>query len=325
MKTANLAFVSTAHIHTKGFIENVLQAGDGRRVAAVWDDVPERGRRYAAMAGAPFAESLDAVVGDAAVDGFVICAENTQHLHLLRKVLPVGKPVMCEKPLLAEPQGLEEVLALAGQSGSVLMSGYFMPFSAGMQGVADFLGTEAAGKPRRIRMINAHHAAYGRWFDSADLAWFTQPGLSGGGAFMDMGTHALHAVRSLFGPGRVVAADIRNLSGQYPAVDDAGVAVLALDCGAQAVVEAMWIRQGGAHGLEIQTTTGAIVESGEGYVFQAPGREAVKIPPGRERPTRIDRLVAAIRGELAAEELRADADAVADAVRWMAQAYACAS
>jgi predicted dehydrogenase len=325
MKTTNLAFVSTAHIHTKGFIENVLKAEDGRRVAVVWDDVPERGRRYAEMAGAPFEASLDAVVADAAVDGFVVCAENTRHLDLLKRVLRAGKPVMCEKPLLADPRGLEEVLALADESGAVLMSGYFMPFSAGVQGVVDFLGTEAAGKPRRIRMINAHHAAYGRWFDSADLAWFTQPALSGGGAFMDMGTHALHLVRSLFGTGRVVAADIRNLSGQYPEVDDAGVAVLALDCGAQAVVEAMWIRQAGANGLEIQTTTGAILESCGGYVFQAPGRESVQIPAGRERPTRIDRLVAAIRGELGAEELRADREAVADVVRWMADAYACAS
>ena len=86
-----IAFISTAHIHTKGFIENILKATDGRKVAAVWDDVADRGRRYAEMAGAPFVADLPALLGDSSIDGFVICAENTRHLPLLRQVLPVGK------------------------------------------------------------------------------------------------------------------------------------------------------------------------------------------------------------------------------------------
>ena len=325
MKNARLAFVSTAHIHTKSFIENVLTAGDGRSVAAVWDDVADRGRRYAEMAGAPFVEDLDRVVADPGVDGFVICAENTRHLGLLRTVLKAGKPVLCEKPLLTEPAALDEVLGLARKHGSVLMSGYFMPFDGAMQGVRDFLHSGRAGKPTRIRMVNAHHAAYGRWFDNPDLAWFTQPDLAGGGAFMDLGTHALHLVRTLFGPGRVIFADIRNHTGIYPAVDDAGVAVVALDSGAVATVEASWIRQSGVNGLEVQTEAGALVQEGGGFHIRLPNKDGVPIPAQPGRPTRIDRLVAAIRGELSADELAADTEAIADAVRWMAQAYALAA
>ena len=53
-----IGFVSTAHIHTKGFIEKILKATDGRKVGGVWDDVADRGRRYAEMAGAPFVADL---------------------------------------------------------------------------------------------------------------------------------------------------------------------------------------------------------------------------------------------------------------------------
>ena len=53
-----LAFVSTAHIHAKPFIEWTVAAADGRAVHAVWDDVPERGRRHAALAGARFEPDL---------------------------------------------------------------------------------------------------------------------------------------------------------------------------------------------------------------------------------------------------------------------------
>src|SRR5690606_17463142 len=97
---ANIAFLSTAHIHTKGFIQNILDAKDGRKVAVVWDDVPERGKKYAEMAGAPFEAGLSKVLSDSKVDGFIICAENTRHLALLKQALPSGKPVFCEKPLV---------------------------------------------------------------------------------------------------------------------------------------------------------------------------------------------------------------------------------
>ncbi len=90
---ARLAFVSTAHIHARPFIEGIVGATDGRTVYAVWDDVPERGLRYAELARARYVPDLGALLRDPAVDGFVICAENTRHLPLLRQVLPVGKPV----------------------------------------------------------------------------------------------------------------------------------------------------------------------------------------------------------------------------------------
>ncbi len=77
------------------------------------------------------------------------------------------------------------------------------------------------------------------------------------------------------------------------------------------------------HGLEVQTTTGAVVPVGKTFEFHSPGKPPVPIPAGVERPSRIDRLVAAIRGELTAEELAEDREAVADVVHWMAEAYAC--
>lgn len=321
MKSARLAFLSTAHIHTKGFIENVLQTDDGRSVTAIWDDVPDRGRRYAEMATCPFVADLDALLADPEIDGFVICAENTRHFDLLRAVLPLGKPVLCEKPLLTDTEGLDEVIALARQHHTILISGYFMPFSAAMRGVADFLASGDAGTPTRVRVVNAHHAAYGRWFDNPDLDWFTRPVLSGGGAFMDLGTHALHLLRTLLGSGAVIAADIRNHSGQYPGTDDAGIALVLLDSGAIGTVEASWIHNGGFNGIEIQTTLGAILKSGDGFEFHRPGQPPLTIPKAADQPTCVDRLVAAIHGTLPAAETDADLTHIADTVTWMTQAY----
>lgn len=54
--------------------------------------------------------------------------------------------------------------------------------------------------------------------------WFTQPDLASGGAFMDMGTHAVRRLISVLGPVEKVMVTIGNAAGIYPDVDDHGIA-----------------------------------------------------------------------------------------------------
>jgi predicted dehydrogenase len=320
-----IAFLSTAHIHTKSFIENVLKATDGRTVAAVWDDVAERGRRYADMAKAPFVADLDTLLGDPSIDGFVICAENTRHLPLLKKALPTGKPVFCEKPLVTGTAELAEVKALLARYPTTLFCGYFQPFDGALLAAARLVRDGEFGQITRIRYRNAHHAAYGRWFDNPDLAWFLDPALSGGGAFMDMGTHALHCVRTLFGPVDEAFAIIGNHSAQYPTCDDYGIAHLKFANGILGTTEAAWTQTGGIGGLEITGSAKCLWNTPTGYVVGEPGKPPEPlVPVTPEPPTRMDRLVAAIRGELSAEVLKADLAACMDAVTIMEACYTSA-
>jgi predicted dehydrogenase len=236
----NIAVLSTAHIHTKSFLENLAKGADGRRAYAIWDDVPDRGRRYASQYGAKFEPRLGKLLRDKAVDGFLICAENTRHWPLLRKALPAGRPVMCEKPLCTTVREARKVADLLRKHPARLFCGYYLPFTEPMQAVRKMLGEKALGAVTRARFRNAHHAAYGHWFDNADLQWFYNPVLAGGGAMMDMGTHAVHLLRTLFGPVREVWATISNQSGIYAAVDDFGVAHLRFPTGILGTVEAAW-------------------------------------------------------------------------------------
>jgi predicted dehydrogenase len=315
-----IGFVSTAHIHTKGFFENILKATDGRKVGGVWDDVADRGRRYAEMAGAPFTSDLPTLLADSSIDGFVICAENTRHLPLLRQVLPVGKPVFCEKPLVTTAADLQEVRALLAKYRTPLFCGYFQPWTDLIRPVAQLIKDGAVGKITRIRYRNAHHAAYGRWFDNPDLQWFYDPTLSGGGAFMDMGTHALHLVRTLFGPVKEVWAEIGNHSGIYPSVDDYGIAQLRFTSGVLGTVEAAWTQTGGIGGLEVVGSEKTIWNTRDGYVIgDAKGNEPIK--PTTDLPIRINRLVAVIRDEIDPKILQADLEATCDTVAIMTAAY----
>jgi len=320
-----LTFLSTAHIHAQSFLENIVQSDDGRVVHAIWDERPERGRRYAEQFRARFEPQLEAALADPAVDGFVVCAENTRHLPLLRAVLPLGKPVFCEKPLVTTTVELREVRALLARHRTPLFCGYFYPFEPVMQSAAERLRAGAFGQVTRVRFRNAHNAAYGRWFDSADLAWFREPALAGGGAFMDVGSHAVHLLRRLFGPVEAVWATIGNQAGTYPEVDDFGIAHLRFATGVLGTVEAAWTQTGGLDGLEIVGSHEALWKTPEGYVRGRPGVAPQALETtGVGGPTRIDRLVAVIRGEIPAAELADDLAATMDCVSIVEACYASA-
>ena len=317
----NVVMLSCGHVHTKGYCE-ALAKRDDCRLAVVWDDMAERGGRFASEYGAEFSEDLAATVARDDADGFIICAENTRHLPLLRAAIPARKPIFCEKPFTTTVADAQAAMALIREHGTTVFMGYFQPFTPELQGVMKLLSEGALGTVTHVKYRNAHHAAYGRWFDSADNAWFTNPDLAGGGAFMDMGTHAVHAVRTLLGPVNSVWARIGNVSSEYPEVDDYGVAHFLFANGVMGVVEASWVQTGGIRGLEVTGSKATLFQHPEqGYVYVEPRGEPAAVEPGEAKPTQVGRLVAAIRGELSDQELAEDLSAAVDAVAIVEACY----
>jgi predicted dehydrogenase len=317
----NIAMLSCAHIHTRGYASDIAKR-ENCGLAAIWDDVPDRGRRYAGEFKSEFLPDLEAVLARQDIDGFVICAENTRHLPLLKAAIPVRKPIFCEKPFTTASADAAEAMRLIRKHGTVVHMGYGMPFGTKMQGLKRLLVEGALGTLTHARVRSAHNAAYGRWFDSPDLAWFTDPALSGGGAFMDLGTHAVHAVRSLLGPVVKVFATIANKSGAYPNVDDYGLAVLQFLTGVTCTVEASWVQNGGIGGMEICGGKGSAYNDPKlGLIYSVPNQDPQPVPDAPARPTGVARLVAAIEGQLTRDEVDADLICSADAVAIMEACY----
>ena len=311
----NLAFLSTAHTHTKGFLKAVSKREDSD-VVAIWDDMESRGQSFASEYSADYSSDLDAVVDRDDVDGFIVCVENTRHLPLLKAA------IFCEKPFMTTVDDALEAAAMIRENGTIVHMGYFQPFSAEMQGVITHVKSGVLGNLTHARYRNAHHAAYGHWFDSEALAWFADPALAGGGAFMDMGTHAVHLMRTILGPVTEVLATISNVSGIYPNVDDNGVAMFRFANGVVATIEGSWVQTGGPRALEVVGSEATLFPiEDRGFVTQKPREEPVEIEKGTERPTRVDRLVAAINGDLTQEELDADLECAIDAVAIMEACY----
>ncbi len=319
-----LAFLSTAHIHTKSFLETVRDHDDAA-ACVIWDDTPDRGQGYAQQFDVPFVEDLEAALKDPKVDGFVICSETTRHLPLLEQALPLGKPVMCEKPLATSAADAKAIAKLVQRHQTPLISGYFQPFIPANRGVKQLIESGALGQVTHAHFRNAHHAAYGRWFDKPELAWFADPELAGGGALMDMGTHAVHLLRHLMGPVEQVWAMTANVSGHYEKVDDFGMIQMRFSSGAIGRVEAGWCFTGGVGGLEVIGSERAVWSTGAGLVAGGPGADPQPVDAAEPRPDRIRRLIAVIRGEVDAGELADDLAACLDAVTIMDAAYRAAA
>ena len=325
-KTAlNIAILSTAHIHSKSFLENILSTNDGRTAHVIWDADTERGARYAKDYGSRFEPNLETVLNDPSIDGFLILCENTGHMNLLERVLPIGKPVFSEKPLVTNTQDLARVQALVARHNTVLFAGYFQPFEDQLQGVIATLQSGVLGKITHANYRVAHHAAYGRWFDNPDLQWFVQPALSGGGALMDLGTHGAHLLVMLFGPVDRVWASVGNKSGAYPDVDDFGIAHLEFTSGVLGTLEANWVHRGSS-GLEVHGSQASIwLDPNLGYVLARSGQDPEPIPPQQTVANRVDRLVAVVRGELSQSDLERDFEASCAAVMVIEAAYRSSS
>jgi predicted dehydrogenase len=233
---------------------------------------------------------------------------------LLRRALASGKTVMCEKPLGTTVAEAREIRDLVTANRAVLVNGYEYPFRGAYQSIARLVDQRRFGKVTHVSFRNAHGGAWWRWFDDQTLAWFHDESLSGGGGMLDEGTHCVHLLRSLFGPVRSVWATAHNLSGQYPSTDDFGIVHMRFANGIFGTAEGSWVQTAGLKGLEITGSTAALYNPGTGYVVQEPQKSPQPVLSAADQPTYIDRLVAAIRGQLDEQDLRNDLTAALDSV-----------
>jgi len=320
-----LALLSGAHSHTVGYLREIRE-DPALELVAVWDDMESRGRQIADDMGCDFVPGLDDVLGRGDLDATVVCADNAGHRPLVEASCKAGIDVFCEKPMAIAVADADAMLATIRDTGCLAVFGYMLPFTGKARAAKKLLDEGTLGAVTQLRYRNAHHAAYGHWFDSPERQWFTQPEKAGGGAFLDMGTHAVHFVRSLFGPVTAVSAVIGNKSGVYPAVDDFGIALVEFASGATGVVEASWVFTAGPRGLEV-VGSGGRLELSDGLTltpFAEKAGEPQAVAEGAAEPARLARLVALKEGKLDRAAAEADLVCCRDAVAIMAAAYEAA-
>ena len=160
-------------------------AGDDRVTdVVVTNRNGDRARTLADQFGAttaPWGADVDA-------DAVVVAVGTDAHEAVLRQVLPLGIPVLCEKPVAMTLQGTEAAISLAERSGSRLQIGFQRRFDPAIRGVYDTITDGALGTLYSLTMTSHDHTPSPREFIEGS-----------GGIFRDLHVHDFDIARWLTG------------------------------------------------------------------------------------------------------------------------------
>jgi predicted dehydrogenase len=160
------------------------------RVVAACDPSEAALERLAKSVGSdvPRYPTLDAMLAAGGLDAVVVTTPHTQHADHVRACLQAGLHVLVEKPMATTARDARELIALAEKAGKVLAIAYQRHGDGRFIRARQLLRDGIIGDIRLIHVIIAQ--------DCLDIfrpgaSWRADPALSGGGHFMDTGSHII--------------------------------------------------------------------------------------------------------------------------------------
>jgi 1,5-anhydro-D-fructose reductase (1,5-anhydro-D-mannitol-forming) len=266
-----LAMVSMAHVHARGYAQQVQKNPDAE-IVCVWDDDPARGRAAARPLEVPFEDSLHEVLNDPAIDGVVVNAETSKHQDILLAAIEAGKHVFTEKALTIRTADAAPIVAAVRKSGIKFMISLPQRSNPETLFLKRCIDEGYLGQVTLMRARIAHAAALNRQFKEGSL-WFGDAALAGGGSLFDLGCHTVDAMRWLLGEPQSVIATTSNVSGAYD-IDDQCVAVVQFKSGATGILDVSWVHRAGPNMWEIYGTEGFAGKGLPGAPVQLQSRKA---------------------------------------------------
>jgi predicted dehydrogenase len=167
-----------------------LQATADAEVVAVASRSHDRARAFAEERGIPRAyDDVDAMLADGGIDVVYVATPHPQHVAPTRAALEAGVPVLCEKPLAADPADGAALVALARERGVFLAEAMWMRCHPLLVEAQRLVADGAIGELRVITADLGFRATY----DPAGRLWAPE---LGGGALLDVGVYPLAFARA---------------------------------------------------------------------------------------------------------------------------------
>ncbi len=248
-----VALLSFAHVHARGYADQVRENPDTEAVA-IWDEDPERGQAEAEKRGVPFYSSLEATLALPEVEAVVVNAPTNRHKEVLIAAANAGKHIFTEKSLTITTPEADEVVRAVEQAGIKFMISLPSRTRPEILFAKKVVDEGLLGDITLMRARIAHSAALDRWF-SGGSAWFGDMQAAGGGAFFDLGCHRVDIMRWLLGEPTSVVAQMNNFSDAYE-IDDNMVAVIEFRNKALGILDVAWVQRQVPNRLEIYGTEG---------------------------------------------------------------------
>lgn len=155
-----------------------------------------------------------------------ICSPNDAHLPQALAAAKAGKAIYCEKPTGMNLAEVEQMALAVQIAGVKTHSAYILRYMPGVVQAKAILESGMIGKPLHYRAI-MYHSSYLN--TNRPTSWRLQKDRSGGGAWMDLGSHMVNLMQYLVGEPESVTAWQNTFIKQRPtaagAVEKIGVDV----------------------------------------------------------------------------------------------------
>ncbi len=196
-----------------------LQQAPGSSLVAVMRRDSAKAADYARRHGvARWYDDARALVDDPGVDAVYVATPPSTHRQYALMAMAAGKPVYVEKPMALDAGECEEMLRASRTHGVPLFVAYYRRALPRFLQVKALLESGAIGTPNRVD-VRYRRPLQPIYADAAELPWRVLPEVSGGGLFVDLGSHTLDILDFLFGALRDVDGQAENRAGAYPAED----------------------------------------------------------------------------------------------------------
>ena len=224
-----------------------------RRNAALAED-------YARRHGVPkWYPDAQALIADPEVDAVYVATPPASHIEYALACARAGKPVYVEKPMARNLAECETMIAACAAADVPLFVAYYRRALPRFLKVKELLTSGAIGEVRFVRVLLLRRAAADE-ADPATRPWRLIPEISGGGHFLDIGSHELDFLVYALGPIRTVHGFAANQGGLYEA-EDAVTAAFEFASGVQGTGTWNFVSHGNADVIEFVGDRGVIAFS----------------------------------------------------------------
>jgi len=252
MRMIRIGMISYWHVHAEDYTKQVLE-NPGCEIAAIWDELPERGREKAEKYGVPFFASLDDMLARGGIDAVVVDAPTNIHRDVMVKAAQAGKHIFTEKvvaPTLREVNEIMEAVRKAGVRLAVSLPRLYDDYTQAILGV---VRSGRLGRLTQARVRLSHNGATAGWLPDH----FYSLEQCAGGALIDLGCHPMYLVRLFLGMPQSVSAQFGYVTGKE--VEDNAVALLGYENGAVGIVEAGFVNARSPFCIELHGTDGSLL------------------------------------------------------------------